>query len=298
MCIAWARSRIGPRVVHTDSPNPLPGGIMFKVCGTPVEGWTEDDAIRSYCDLRDLDYWDHPCVLIEAMTVREVMVETYGDSWTTAVDHLADLAISRRYQHFTNDRGFRDFTVDEVEVLVLRHTMGRDVHGYADVIDISNYRVLADRWSDCEGLTDGPYSGSDHIALDLDSIAPHDLVDVLRSLEAYPVLDDDEYSTVEMEQIAEHWDIYARRDARSALADALGIDEFNLADGVLDLLESVAFDGTGVTDEWPEMVDSSYVNFHIDEIVEWIASRAGRVVHLGGYRPRTLDLRKRALIAA
>ncbi|QIG58829.1 hypothetical protein SEA_DATBOI_165 [Gordonia phage DatBoi] len=271
---------------------------MFKVCGTPVEGWTEDDAIRSYCDLRDLDYWDHPCVLIEAMTVREVLVETYGDDWKTAIDHLAAPVMDRRYQHFTDERGFRDFTVDEVEVLVLNHTVGRDVHGYDEPIGVSNYRVLADRWSDCEGLTDGPFSGSDHIALDLDAVAPHDLVEVLQSLEAYPVLDDDEHSKVEMEQIADHWDSYARRDARDSLATALGVDEFDLSDHVLDLLEALVFDGGDVTDAYPEMVDSSYVNFHIDDVVAWIASRVGRVVHLGGYRPRTIDLRKRALIAA
>jgi hypothetical protein len=220
-------------------------------------------------------------------TVREILTAAYGDDWQHQLSHVVDVA-ERSEMHYTRDAsGFTNYRHDYYPVIVLRNTKGRDVHGYEDPIDVANYRVLQDNWSDYEGLSDGPYSGSSHIALDLDRPAPSDLVETLEALARYPLLSDDEHSVVEQEFITEHWDSYGRNDTLDAVARAIGADSrSDLTDYATELVESLTFGGVldyGCGGGYPTFIDVSAVDFGTDIIAQWIRARLGLVVSVAGY---------------
>ena len=126
----------------------------------------------------------------EGATVREVLTAAYGDDWERSLSDIVSTG-KRREMHYTREpNGYTGFRHDYFPLVAINYTKGRDVHGYEDAADVSNYRVLRDQWSDVEGLSDGPWSNCSVIALDLDSEAPVDLVDVLESLREYPILDE------------------------------------------------------------------------------------------------------------
>jgi hypothetical protein len=148
-------------------------------------------------------------------------------------------------QYVTDASGFKNFRHDYFPLIVVRNSHnGRSVYGYEDALDVANYRVLRDEWSDVEGLTDGPYSDSSHIALDLGQASTDDACRNLESLRNYPVLSDDEYSTVEQEMILEHWESYGRSDTLDAVAKAIGADSsLDLTDYASELVEQLTFSG-------------------------------------------------------
>jgi hypothetical protein len=152
----------------------------------------------------------------DGATVREVLTLAYGDDWERQLSDVVTVGERSEMQYVTDASGFRNFRHDYFPLIVIRLTCGRSVYGYEDALEVANYRVLRDEWSDVEGLTDGPYSDSSHIALDLDKPAPTTLVETLESLRNYPSLSDDEYSTVEQEMILEHWEDPALLDSSAA----------------------------------------------------------------------------------
>lgn len=232
-------------------------------------------------------------------TVREALVNEYGKNWERLLSHTVSVAEDRRstFHPYPNNTEY-------VPVIVLDHTTARSVYGYEDPMDVSNYRVLSDRWEGIEGLTDGPYSGSTHIALDLDSEAPEDLVEVINALEDYPVLDEDEHSRVEQELIEEHWELYGESDTLDAIAKAIGQDSsLDLSDAVADIAYKLTFFGVldyGAGGGYPTMIDASACDFGTEAVAQFIADHYGTVVTVkasNGYGMDIwLDLRESNLL--
>lgn len=207
----------------------------------------------------------------EGISVRKALEFAYGSP--DQLPHVVHIASEHRIVR----TGQFDYHGEDVEVLVIAGTTGRSVYGYEDTIGISNYRVLQEKWSHVEGLTDGPYSDSSCIALELDSDAPKDLIDVIESLLEYPVLDEEAHSNVEQEMIAEHWEDYGRNDTLDALAKAMGKDSRqDLTESASKLVDYVTL--FGVLGVWPHMIDTSASEFYTEDVVEWIMTRLGTVV--------------------
>jgi hypothetical protein len=241
----------------------------------------------------------------DGATVREVLTLAYGDDWERQLSDVVTVGERSEMQYVTDASGFRNFRHDYFPLIVIRLTCGRSVYGYEDALEVANYRVLRDEWSDVEGLTDGPYSDSSHIALDLDKPAPTTLVETLESLRNYPSLSDDEYSTVEQEMILEHWESYGRSDTLDAVAQAIGADSsLDLTDYAGELVEQLTFSGQlflGNGGEYPSLIDSSAAEFGADVVAQWIRARLGLVVPVTGYGNRPLFIaycNRRNLIAA
>ena len=211
----------------------------------------------------------------DTATVRETLVEAYGPDWHTRMSHVLDVTDAHRYTGNPYPA-----TYEYVPVVVLNHTMGSDVYGYAEPVTIANYRVLRDEWSDVEGLSDGPYSGSSHIALDLDAVAPVDLIDVLDALENYPLLDEQVWSDVEQETIRDHWESYGIYDVSTSVAHVLDVERCDLTDHALETLETLVWSGVldyGYGSGYPSMVDVSSCDFGTDEVAGWVREYVGSV---------------------
>jgi hypothetical protein len=239
----------------------------------------------------------------EGATVREVLVAAYGDDWETSLNDIVSTGERREMEYRTGTGGFRDYHHDYFPAIAINYTTGRDVHGYEKATDVANYRVLHDQWSDVEGLSDGWWSNCSVIALDLDKPAPIDLVDVLESLREYPVLSEDEWSTVEQEFIMEHWESYGRSDTLDTLAHALGVDSLDLTDYASELVEQLTFSGAigqlGNGSEYPSLIDSSAAEFGSEVVAAWIRARLGLVVSVRHYgHGFTAYLNRRNLIEA
>src|SRR5690606_18787823 len=115
-----------------------------------------------------------------------------------------------------------------------------------------------------------PYSCSTHIALDLDSEAPENLVQVIESLEGYPVLCDEELSRAEQEMIEEHWEYYGKMDTLDAIARAIGQDSrLDLSDAAADIAWTLTFSGVldyGDNDGYPTVIDVSACDFGTEDV--------------------------------
>ncbi|MDP7733656.1 hypothetical protein [Mycobacterium paragordonae] len=253
--------------------------------------WSEQDAIEQAFD-RSGKEWssvdDLVCDSWRPATVREALTDAYGDDWQVenyrnGLSHVANVA-ERREVTRTTDGTFPSFHTDYVPVLVIRGTENRDVHGYDDPVSISNYRALYDRWSELEGLSNGPYSNCDVIALDLDKPAPFDLIDVLESLAQYPVIDEEEWSMVEQELIQEHYDSYGRNDVLDSVAEAIGLDSrSDLTDAAESIVDRLVWEGIldyGCGGGYPTMIDSSACDFGAKSIAWYVANRLGTVVEV------------------
>lgn len=251
-----------------------------------------------HIDLDDLRTHKATDYSIRPATVREALAHEYGKDWATpdyrrnSLSHLVDV--------YWNEEGYTSLNPSQI---VINHTMSRDVHGYAEAIGIGNYRVLRDQWSEYEALTDGPYSGSTHIGLELDKEAPADLIEVLESLDKYPVLDDQAHSEAESEIIEEHWKDYGAWDLHNAVAKAIGADE--LTQDAKDLIWTLVWEGVlsyGCGGGYPAMIDSSMCDFGTEEITAWIKARLGLVVpihtHNGHGSVRNVFLNRANLVAA
>ncbi|KZM72242.1 hypothetical protein [Nocardia terpenica] len=220
-------------------------------------------------------------------SVRGQMARAYGKDWHSGCDHFATF-----YKASWRSNG--------KDLLLINATRSKDCYGYDDAIGIANTRVLHRQWGTAAGLSDGPYADCDYLALDLDSLAPEDLTDVLDSLEGYPCLDEEEWSAVEQEQIQEHWDDYGRWDLHKAVREAIGAWELTEAgEALIDELAWGGYIDYGHGGGYPNMIDPSACDFGEKVIPEWIATRLGTVVTLARWRgdELVLDLRHRNLIA-
>ncbi|WP_078323612.1 hypothetical protein [Mycobacteroides salmoniphilum] len=227
-------------------------------------------------------------------TVREVLTEEFGVEWDTdyrtGILHVVEVVNSYR--------------TDGTDVLVFENARGRDVYGYDDAIDVSNYRELYEAWADLDGLFTSTYSNVDTIGLRLDSEAPEDLVSIIQALECYPVLDDSRRSEVEQEMIQEHWESYGKDDVGDAVAKAIGLESrIDLTDYALEIIELLVSEGIldyGCGGGYPTMIDCSACDFGENEIAAWFKVRLGRRVELkshNGYGDRVVfDLREHMII--
>lgn len=206
-------------------------------------------------------------------TVREVMSEMYGEDWAkedyrSGISHVAEVVNTYR--------------TDGKDMLVIRNTGKNDVYGYDDTVGIANYNVLYDNWGHLEGFSSGPWMNMDVIGLYVDMEAPSDLLDVIASLEGYPLLDDDEHSAVEQAMIQEHWDSYGRHDVFEAVAEAIGAEcGMNLTDYAEELITMLVWEGVidyGNGGGYPEIHDASYVYFGEHEVAAYVKARLGLVV--------------------
>ncbi|AHB31946.1 hypothetical protein X816_gp10 [Mycobacterium phage Jovo] len=263
--------------------------------------WDEDQAIDAYAYKLNLDTLEGVDLDIRPATVREVLADVYGEDWATE-DYRRNI-LSHVVDVFWNEEGYKAIAPSQI---IINNTMGYDVHGYADVADIANYRELRERWSDCEALTDGPYSGSRHIGLELDKEAPADLIEVLEALEDYLVLDDQLYSEVEQETMLDHWELYGRDDVYDAVAKAIGADHrSDLTDYAEELIDTLVWEGIldyGCGGGYPTMIDSSMCDFGTEAVAEWIKARLGLVVfikpHNGYGNGRDVFLNRNNLVSA
>ncbi|MGW4240947.1 hypothetical protein [Nocardia sp. NPDC004722] len=220
-------------------------------------------------------------------SVRGVMARVYGRNWRTGCDHFATFYKA-------------SWRSGDVDLLLINATRSKDSYGYDDAMGIANARVLHRQWGGATELSDGPYSDCDYVALDLDTRAPADLTDVLESLDGYPCLDEEEWSTVEQQQIQEHWDDYGRHDLLKAVGDAIGAWELTEAgEAIVDELAWGGYLDYGHGGGYPTIVDPSMCDFGEKVIPDWIAARLGTVVTLARWRgdELVLDLRHRNLIA-
>lgn len=232
-------------------------------------------------------------------TVRETLTSEYGENWERQLSHVVYVAQDLRSTH----RPFPHRT-EYVPVIVFNRTRVRDAYDYVDPADVANYRVLSEWWEDVEGLTAGPYSCSTHIALDLDSEAPENLVEVIEALEDYPVLDDDEFSRAEQEMIEDHWEYYGKMDTLDAIARAIGQDSrLDLSDAAADIAWTLTSSGVldyGDNDGYPTVIDVSACDFGTEAVARFVSEHYGTVVMVktdSGYGPEIeLDLRETNLL--
>jgi hypothetical protein len=215
-----------------------------------------------------------------AESVRSVLVAEYGPDWVRRLSSVVSVVKRSWYTYVTRPgKTYPDMVWDECDAIVLSYTLGRDVHGYEDTVGVSNYRVLMDSWSECDGLTTGPYSGQSVVCLDLDSPAPADLVDVLNTLESACILDSDDHCNAEREMIEEHWESYGRSDVFDAVAVALGADNrTDLTDYAEQTIEDLVWSGFldyGCGGGYPSIIDVSACDFGSDAVAEWVSARVG-----------------------
>jgi hypothetical protein len=218
-----------------------------------------------------------------AESVRSVLVAEYGPDWVRRLSSVVSV-VKRSWYTYTkpaagSPMAYGGMVWDECDAIVLSYTMGRDVHGYEDTVGVSNYRVLMDSWSDCDGLTTGPYSGQSVVCLDLDLPAPEDLVDVLETLESACILDSDDHCNAEQEMIQEHWESYGRSDVFDAVAVALGADNrSDLTDYAERIITDLVWSGVldyGCGGGYPSIIDVSACDFGTDAVAGWVGARVG-----------------------
>lgn len=245
-----------------------------------VKGWDQGEAIEAFFDKIGRQWNSTDELLVDDIrpaTVREAMSSEYGDDWAKhGPSHCFDLE--------------NNYHTDHRDVLIIRGTGNNDVHGYDDAVSVSNYRVLYDSWKDLEGLSRGPYSNIDMITLELDSQAPSDLTEVLDGLADYPVVDEQEWSSVEQEMIQEHWESYGKNDVMDAVAEAIAGPNYNrtdLTDYAETLIERLVWEGIldyGCGGGYPSMIDESACDFGEKEVAAWFKARLGLTVPLRTHR--------------
>lgn len=242
-------------------------GLLYRV----VEGNDERDAIESLYESLHLDWESVDDLMVDAIrpaTVRETFLAEYGDDWKRSIDHLGDLVNTYR--------------TEGVDVFVLNHAQGKDAFGYDDVLPLANYRVLYENWSslDSDVLFTNTHSNVDTIGIKLDVEAPADLVDVLKALSEYPVLDDHAYSEVEMEEIEDHWNNYGKDEVLDAVAKAIGADNrTDLTDEAESLVKQLVWEGIldyGCGGGYPSFIDSSAVDFGAEAVAAFIRDNVGK----------------------
>jgi hypothetical protein len=176
------------------------------------------------------------------------------------------------------------------ESIVITGATANDRHGYDDPVSVSNYRTLEESWGHLDGFHRGAYMNCDSIALELDSEAPEDLLDVLEALADYPVLDDSLWSEVEQEMIEDHWESYGRRDTLEALATALEVDYLDLSPNAVEAVNLLTFCGGDFRLDYPQFIDVSAVEFNTGAVVEFIVDHQDCVVEAMHARGFTVDL--------
>ena len=84
-------------------------------------------------------------------------------------------------------------------------------------VEVSNHRVFLELYGKLPNVyaVYGGY-GTFAVAIRLDSITP-EMIEALNSLKDYPVLDEDDYSEVEMEAENDAWESWGRSDFRTEL---------------------------------------------------------------------------------
>jgi hypothetical protein len=234
-----------------------------------------------------------PVDAIRPATVREAMTAEYGKDWTKG-DYRS--GISHVATFFEGS-----YRTDYKDLLIVAHTSANDMFGYDDAVTVSNYRVLQDRWSELQGLSRGPWSNVDVIALEVDQPAPADLTEVLDGLSDYPIVDEQEWSNVEQEMVQEHWESYGKYDALNAVAKAIAIGADELTDAAGDIVNRLTFEGIldyGCSGGYPTFEDSSSVDFGTEEVAKFIAENVGTLVKFDRYGTAVeLDLTRTNLVA-
>ena len=137
------------------------------------------------------------------------------------------------FSHFSgkplSELGFIDWGSlhkEDGSIVIVPYTSWGDYYG--STAERSNQAYLEKEW-DWAYVVRGDY-GSRAIAVDLSSITTEqqdELDDVIRSLNDYPVLDDDLLSEVEMELEQEDWDSWIEKDIRREL-DRIDFDNDDL----------------------------------------------------------------------
>jgi hypothetical protein len=209
----------------------------------------------------------------DTRTVREALVDGFGPDW----QNWAPVSVI-------------DTSRVPRESIVVTGATANDRHGYDDAVSVSNYRTLEDSWGHLDGFHRGAYMNCDSIALELDSEAPEDLLDVLEALADYPVLDECLMSEVEQEMIEEHWESYGRRDSLEALATALEVDYLELSDTAREAVDLLTFSGGDFGLDYPQFIDVSAVEFNTAEVVQFIIEHENCVVEAMHARGFTVDL--------
>jgi hypothetical protein len=158
----------------------------------------------------------------------------------------------------------------EVPLYEVSEATGSDYSGGTH--SIANYRVLEEMQNEFPQIvtTYGGYS-TYGIVFRLDQgPLPEELIEVIDALDAYPILDENVMSEVEMELQGENWESWARDDWRRKLEEEFGDEDVDeLSDEDIDKLWWDAAQHLSWEIEW-EQGASPYFNF--DEAAGWLHS--------------------------
>lgn len=172
--------------------------------------------------------------------------------------------------------------------LTMERTYGRALANSGtnpNTVAISNLRVWAENHADTKGnlwvmRRGGHGSRWVEIRPELLDLTPEDalyrraerlgltgltsIVDYLCRLEQYPLLDDDDHSEVEHDEMVDHWNDYGRQDVRRSVSDALEEEGVNadFVSGMSDKdFDKAYWDTCRETGQYPEKIDSSAYDF-------------------------------------
>lgn len=221
-----------------------------------IDADTREELITAFEDSYSEGFWAEVLRAAKALlpaTVRAVLAEAEYDPTTSSVVCV--------HSHYSG-----------VDTLVFNDARLTDQQG-EDPVHVGNYRAL-DAIEDFHMHRVGsPFSNADYFALELDGPAPEGLVEIIRGLENYPVLDESLMSEAEQELAEEHWDDYGRADARASLvaavADVLNIEvvDVDLDDVFGDVdVDTLLNDRITGEDRYPEYIDPSAFEFHADAV--------------------------------
>lgn len=157
------------------------------------------------------------------------------------------------------------------------HCMGGDYCGSTH--NVANARVLLDQFSSPELRSIGGGYGSQGIVVDPRYLS-EELLELLQSLENYPVLNEDELSSYELELQNEAWEHTVRREWERALESALSSllsDNEELAESIIeslsdDALFSLFSDCAELSNTYWEAESGTSVYIDVDRVAQSLSS--------------------------
>lgn len=194
-------------------------------------------------------------------------------------------SLSLYYGHMTPVQGNQAHIPEDAPRFIMPHPLsGSDFAGSS--YTRANYNSFLSSYGDLPGIHQvygghGTYAivislEAYQVALDGDDDDTYaDMLDTLRALEDYPVIDEEEMSRVEQGWQDEAWDDWACNDYLKALSSVWGLEFLSVDTGVVRLVFEITADSIG--EYWESEGSSCYIRVErvaaatdYSEIQEWI----------------------------